>query len=74
MPAILDSAVSSRSILVRLTRFARVFRPDDGEIAWAHRVLSAGEGAVAIDGAMVGAPVRIRARSILNRAQLIQLR
>ncbi|UWU75807.1 CoA ester lyase [Bradyrhizobium huanghuaihaiense] len=45
------------------------FRPDDREIAWAHKVLRAGEGAVAVDGAMVDAPVRSRARSILARAQ-----
>ncbi|WP_128944734.1 HpcH/HpaI aldolase/citrate lyase family protein [Bradyrhizobium zhanjiangense] len=50
------------------------FRPDEGEIAWAQRVLRAGEGAVAVDGAMVDAPVRIRARSLLARAQRAQLR
>lgn len=50
------------------------FHPDEGEIAWAHRVLGAGEGAVAIDGVMVDAPVRVRARSILARAQQTQLR
>ncbi len=45
------------------------FRPDEGEVAWAHRVLRAGEGAVAVDGAMVDAPVRTRAHSIIARAQ-----
>lgn len=49
------------------------FGPDDGEIAWAQRVLAAGEGAVAIDGAMVDAPVRMRARAVLARAQLTRL-
>lgn len=44
------------------------FRPDESETAWAHRVLAAGEGAVKVDGAMVDAPIRIRARSILARA------
>lgn len=50
------------------------FRPDESETAWAHRVLAAGEGAVEVDRAMVDAPVRIRARSILARAQQGQLR
>ncbi|MFT9100153.1 MAG: CoA ester lyase, partial [Zymomonas mobilis subsp. pomaceae] len=46
----------------------RGFLPDDNEIAWAHRVLSSGEGAQRVDGAMVDEPVRIRARTILARA------
>ncbi|UFW51289.1 MULTISPECIES: HpcH/HpaI aldolase/citrate lyase family protein [Bradyrhizobium] len=50
------------------------FRADERDIAWAHKVLGAGEGAVAVDGAMVDAPVRIRAHSILARARLTQLR
>lgn len=50
------------------------FRPDDGEIVWAQRVLAAGDGAVAVDGAMVDTPVRMRARSVLARAQLPPLR
>jgi len=41
------------------------FRPDTAEIAWARRVIASGEGAVAVDGAMVDEPVRIRARAIL---------
>lgn len=44
------------------------FRPDEAEIAWAHRVLASGDGAVAVDGAMVDEPIRIRARTILARA------
>ena len=43
------------------------FRPDDGDIEWARRVLASGEGAVALDGAMVDEPVRIRARATLAR-------
>lgn len=44
------------------------FRPEATEIAWARKVLAASDGAVAIDGAMVDEPVRMRARSILGRA------
>lgn len=45
------------------------FRPHESEIDWARRVLAAsGEGATAVDGAMVDEPVRIRARAILSRA------
>jgi len=43
------------------------FRPDQAEVEWARRVLDSGDGAVAIDGAMVDEPVRVRARSILAR-------
>ncbi|EHR01102.1 HpcH/HpaI aldolase/citrate lyase family protein [Bradyrhizobium sp. WSM471] len=50
------------------------FRPDEGEIAWAHKVLTAGEGAVAVDGTMVHTPVRNHARSILARAKTAPLR
>ncbi|RVO73509.1 HpcH/HpaI aldolase/citrate lyase family protein [Sinorhizobium medicae] len=44
------------------------FRPDPAEIAWAKRVLATGEGAAAVDGAMVDEPVRARARKILALA------
>ncbi|SDN41714.1 CoA ester lyase [Ensifer sp. YR511] len=43
------------------------FRPQASEIEWARRVVASGEGAAAVDGAMVDEPVRIRARSILSR-------
>lgn len=43
-------------------------RPQQAEIDWAGRVLASGDGAVAVDGAMVDEPVRMRARSILARA------
>lgn len=43
------------------------FAPDDAEVAWAHKVLASGDGAAAVDGAMVDEPVRIRARAILGR-------
>ncbi|MBD9597340.1 CoA ester lyase [Ensifer sp. ENS05] len=43
------------------------FRPDSSEIEWARRVVASGEGATAVDGAMVDEPVRIRARNILRR-------
>ena len=45
------------------------FRPDEAEIAWARKVLASGDGAAAVDGAMVDEPVRVRARSILKRAE-----
>lgn len=41
------------------------FIPSHAEIAWARKVLASGDGAVAVDGAMVDEPVRIRARAIL---------
>ncbi len=46
------------------------FTPSEAELAWAKRVLAAaGAGsAVAVDGAMVDAPVLSRARQILHRA------
>lgn len=46
------------------------FRPSDGEIDWARRVLEAApeKGAFMLDGAMVDAPVLARARQILARA------
>ena len=45
-------------------------RPSDAEIAWAGRVLAAGRagGAATIDGAMVDAPLRLRAEQIERRA------
>ncbi len=46
----------------------RGFAPSEAEIAWAARVLeAAGDGAAAVDGAMVDAPVRARARRIIAR-------
>ena len=45
------------------------FAPDESEIAWAERVVSAaksGAGAFAVDGRMVDAPVIARARKILD--------
>lgn len=44
------------------------FRPEASEIAWAHKVLASGAGAVTVDGAMVDQPVRLRAQAILQRA------
>jgi citrate lyase subunit beta/citryl-CoA lyase len=49
----------------QLAEVIRAFAPSDADIAWARRVLGSGEGAVAVDGAMVDEPVRIRARAIL---------
>ncbi len=46
------------------------FHPDAAEIAWAERVVAAARDgrAVAVDGAMVDTPVRLRAEQILRRA------
>ena len=46
------------------------FAPTADEVAWAGRVLAAARDgrAVAVDGAMVDAPVRLRAEQILRRA------
>lgn len=44
------------------------FAPDEAELVWARKVLASGDGAASVDGAMVDEPVRIRARSILERA------
>ncbi len=41
------------------------FAPTGAEIAWAERVLNSGDGAAAVDGAMVDEPVRLRARKIM---------
>ncbi|WP_174803083.1 HpcH/HpaI aldolase/citrate lyase family protein [Martelella limonii] len=45
------------------------FAPSEREIAWAERVLAAGDGAVAVDGAMIDEPVRLRAHHILTAAR-----
>jgi citrate lyase subunit beta/citryl-CoA lyase len=45
------------------------FAPNEAEVLWARKVIDSGDGAVSVDGAMVDEPVRIRARSILNRLQ-----
>ncbi|QOG08819.1 CoA ester lyase [Aureimonas sp. OT7] len=43
--------------------------PDAAEIAWARRVVAAADGASKVDGAMVDAPVRLRAEALLSRAR-----
>lgn len=49
---------------------AAAFAPDQAEVAWAKRVLEAGEGGgvAVLDGAMVDEPVLARARRILEQA------
>lgn len=42
------------------------FEPTRGEIAWAERVMAAGDGAVRLDGQMVDRPVVLRAARILS--------
>jgi len=47
----------------------RGFAPTEADIAWAQKILAAGDdGAVSVDGAMVDAPVRLRAQRILDIA------
>ncbi|MCF8480957.1 MAG: CoA ester lyase [Rhodospirillum sp.] len=46
----------------------RAFAPSKADLDWARRVLASGDGAVAVDGAMVDEPVRLRARAILAAA------
>lgn len=48
----------------------RGFAPSAEDVAWAAKVAAAGEGAMAIDGMMIDAPVRQRAGQILRRAAL----
>ncbi len=52
-----------------MTAIQAGFAPDEAEVLWARKVMASGDGAAAIDGAMVDEPVRIRARSILKRVQ-----
>lgn len=57
----------------QITPVRRAFQPSDDQIAWARRVLAAStgagdSGAVAVDGQMVDAPVRLRATAILSAA------
>jgi citrate lyase subunit beta/citryl-CoA lyase len=50
----------------------RGFAPTEAEIAWAKLIVDAPEdGAVLVGGTMVDAPVRLRARHILNRARAV---
>jgi citrate lyase subunit beta/citryl-CoA lyase len=51
----------------------RGLAPSAAEMAWARRVLAAPEsGAVSVDGMMVDAPVRLRARNILSRGNAVR--
>ncbi len=54
----------------QITPVLRGFAPSAEETAWARKVAAAGEGATAIDGVMIDAPVRQRAEQILRRAAL----
>ncbi|MEI5680796.1 CoA ester lyase [Mesorhizobium sp. CCNWLW179-1] len=50
----------------QIAEVRRAFVPSEQEIVWAQRVLSSGDGAVAVDGNMVDEPVRTCARAILD--------
>ncbi len=54
----------------QISEVLRAFAWSDQEIDWARRVLASGEGAISIDGMMVDEPVRIRARTILEQADI----
>lgn len=54
----------------QLAPVTEAFAPTAEEIAWARSVIEAVDGASAIDGAMVDAPVIARARAILSEAEL----
>lgn len=49
----------------------RAFIPNEQEIRWAERVVTSGDGAVMIDGAMVDEPVRVRAKGILEKSKRV---
>ena len=46
------------------------FAPSENEILWARRVIATQDGVALLDGAMVDAPVRHRARTILEKHDL----
>lgn len=52
----------------QIAAIAAGFSPSHAETDWARRVLSSGDGAVAVDGVMVDEPIRIRARRTLRLA------
>lgn len=51
----------------QIAAISSAYHLSDEDVAWARRVLASGDGAVAVDGAMVDEPVRLRARAILAR-------
>lgn len=53
----------------QIEAIAAGFRPTDAEIAWATKVLASEGAAATVEGAMVDKPVRLRARSILERCR-----
>lgn len=50
----------------QLEPIQQAFTPSDEKIAWAQRVLTAGEGAGSVDGEMVDRPVFLRAQRIMQ--------
>ena len=51
---------------MQLEHVASAFTPSDADVAWAERVIAAGEGAGSVDGQMVDRPVYLRAQQILQ--------
>ncbi|MGL4975258.1 MAG: HpcH/HpaI aldolase/citrate lyase family protein [Bosea sp. (in: a-proteobacteria)] len=45
------------------------FKPTQAELAWARKIVASGDGAAAVDGMMVDAPVRRRAEQIVRLAE-----
>lgn len=65
------SAIHPKQIAV----IKEVYRPTDGEVAWARRVVAAaaeraalGEGAFLLDGKMIDDPIVVRAREVIDQA------
>ena len=76
-----DDALHARAIGMRgklcihprqVAEVRRAFLPTEAEKDWALRMLAVGDGAVALDGAMVDEPVRLRARKILSEASAFE--
>ncbi|MFB7757520.1 CoA ester lyase, partial [Streptomyces sp. NPDC056121] len=50
----------------QLPAVAEAFAPSEEELAWARKVLAAGDAVSAVDGVMVDRPVQERARRLLG--------
>lgn len=50
------------------------FAPSTKDVEWAGKIMVSGGAAVAVDGAMVDEPVRIRARAILAQAERLNIK
>jgi citrate lyase subunit beta/citryl-CoA lyase len=46
----------------------KALRPDEADLAWARRILAAGDAVTLVEGQMVDRPVALRAQTVLRRA------